>query len=153
MNRRQLRSFRSHLREIERRVARTLKDQTTCCGVTSAQFHVLMELAERRRPSIMELAAALQLDASTLSRTVDGLVKAGLLEREENPTNRRSNLLSLTSAGKQTCDEINRTCDEFYARLLAKVPAEKHETLLEAVRVLASVFGELPAAGPELDPS
>ena len=153
MNRRQLRLFRSHLREIERQVAKTLKDQTTCCGVTSAQCHVLMELAGREQPSIMELAARLQLDASTLSRTVDGLVSVGLLTRVENPVNRRSSLLSFTSTGKSTYDEINRTCDEFYTRLLARIPAEKHQALLEAVGVLASMFGEPPAPGPDADAS
>ncbi len=143
-----VRTFRSHLREIERQVSRTLKDQTTCCGVTMAQCHLLLEMGDRESHSIAELTTRLQLDASTLSRTVDGLVRAGLLNRGENPNNRRSNLLSFTAKGRQIQKEINRGCDRFYSRLLARVPAAGRDPFLKAVETLAAMLSEeIPFAG------
>jgi DNA-binding MarR family transcriptional regulator len=143
-----VRSFRSHLREIERQVAWNLKDQTTCCGVSMAQCHLLLAMAELENPSIAELAGRMLLDASTLSRTVDGLVKAGLLTRVEDPDNRRRALLSFTDKGRQTCDVINRGCDEFYARMLARIPAKGHASFLRAVATLAMMLRtEIPFAG------
>lgn len=142
-----MRSFRAHLRTIERQVARTLKDQTTCCGVTLAQCHVLIEVGELGQPSLAEVAARLQLDASTLSRTVDGLVKAGLLMREENPRNRRSVFLSFTAKGKGIHDEINRMCDEFYSRFFTRIPTAQHASFLGAVERLAELFGEIDFSG------
>ena len=139
-----VRSFRSHLREIERHVARNLKDQTTCCGVTMAQCHLLVEMAELENPSIAELAGRMRLDASTLSRTVDGLVKAGLLTRSEDADNRRRTLLSFTAKGRQARDVINRGCDEFYARMLDRMPTEDHAAFLRAVATLAAMLREEP---------
>lgn len=143
MDNKQLRIFRRHLREIEREVARGLKDQTTCCGVSLAQCHVILEVGELGNPSIVELADRLKLDASTLSRTVDGLVKAGLLDRAENPRNRRSSLISLTGKGREAHESINRMCDDFYAKLFAKIPANRHGRLLEAIELLAGIFTEI----------
>jgi DNA-binding MarR family transcriptional regulator len=143
-----VRSFRSHLREIERQVARNLKDQTTCCGVTMAQCHLLLEMEELENPNIAELAQRMRLDASTLSRTVDGLVKAGLLTRSEDPDNRRRTQLALTGKGRQTYDIINHGCDEFYARMLARIPAKNHASFMQAVAALAAMLREeIPFAG------
>jgi DNA-binding MarR family transcriptional regulator len=142
MNNTRLRSFRKHLREIERAVARHLKDQTPCCGITLAQCHVLMELEEMAHPGIAELADRLQLDASTLSRTIDGLVKSGLASRTENPQNRRSSRIALTENGVQTCHQINLVCDEFYSRLFEKIPKSQHSKLLEAIGLFSQVFSE-----------
>jgi DNA-binding MarR family transcriptional regulator len=143
MNRQeQIKLFRRHLREIERAVSGSLKDQTTCCGVTLAQCHVLLELEEMGSPSIVELAEKLKLDASTLSRTIDGLVKSGWVSRTENPRNRRSSLISLTQEGRKTCDEINERCNQFYSRVFARIPAAQHAKLLDAVELLSGVFCE-----------
>lgn len=142
MNNPQMRSFRRQLREIERAVARHLKDQTPCCGITPAQCHVLLELEEMANPGIAKLAGRLQLDASTLSRTIDGLVKSGLVSRTENPQNRRSSWVSLTEDGIQTCHQINLVCDEFYSRLFEKIPKSQHSRLLKAIGLFAQVFSE-----------
>jgi DNA-binding MarR family transcriptional regulator len=112
--------FPQALREIERAVARHLKDQTARCGVTLAQCHIILELEELGNPSIVELAGQLQLDSSTLSRSIDGLVKSGMVNRMENPQNRRSSLLSLTEEGIKTGNQINQVCDEFYSELYAR---------------------------------
>ncbi len=138
----QTRRFRRHLREIERAVARGLKDQTTCCGVTLAQCHTLLELEDMGSPRIVELAVKLGLDASTLSRTIDSLVKSGLVSRTENPRNRRSSLVSLTAEGRTTCTRINQMCNQFYSRIFARIPAAEHAKLLDAVELLSRVFCE-----------
>ncbi len=135
-----IRRFRAQLREIERRVARTLKDQTSCCGVTMAQCHVLLEMGEACEMNIVELAKRLRLDASTLSRTVDSLVKEGHIDRHENPQNRRSSILGLTPLGQETLKRIDLECNRFYAGLFAQIPAEKQQAMLEAVELLTRLF-------------
>jgi DNA-binding MarR family transcriptional regulator len=142
-----IRAFRAHLRAIERQVARTLKDQTMCCGVTMAQCHVLLEIGELGQPSLAELAGRLLLDASTLSRTVDSLVKAGMVDREENPRNRRSILLAFTAKGRQAHDAINRLCDGYYGQFFTRIPAAEQGAFLAAVERLAGLFGEIEFAG------
>jgi DNA-binding MarR family transcriptional regulator len=146
-----IREFRKHLRAIERAVGSLLKGETVCCGVTPAQCHVLLEIAEAGETSLVDLAQRLGLDSSTLSRTVDGLVKAGLVIRETDPGNRRYVKLRLTVAGRSKVGLIDGACDRFYADLLGRVPKHERPRLAESVKLLARMLAGSGGApcGPE----
>lgn len=120
MSTRTFEDFRRHLRIIERGVAFNLKSQTVCCGVSLAQCHLILELGEKGSSSLVDLSDHLKLDVSTLSRTADALVKAGLLSREVDASNRRYIRLSLTAKGRAKCGFINKTCNTFYKRLFTR---------------------------------
>jgi DNA-binding MarR family transcriptional regulator len=135
-----LRLLRKHLRVVEREVEYQLKTQTNCCGVTLAQCHVLLELAEAGEASLTELSELLKLDASTLSRTVDGLVRQGHLNRIPDPQNRRSVRLTLTPGGKSKADFIDRSCNQSYQAVLRQVPKNKQAVLVESIELLAGIL-------------
>jgi len=128
-----VRSFRKNLRELEREVELALSDQTECCGVTPAQCHLLLAVEEAGEISVGEAASILDLDASTLSRAVDGLVRSGLLVRREDPANRRRQLVSLSAEGRVKADEINDSCDRYYEGLLAGVPDVQKSAIAAAL--------------------
>jgi DNA-binding MarR family transcriptional regulator len=132
--------FRRYIRLIEREAEYQLKSQTDCRGVTVAQCHTLMELEDLGPTSIVELAKRLRLDTSTLSRTVDSLVRDGHVERNTNPTNRRYVEVKLTAKGQQKAGEINTACDDFYRDLLARAP-EGEATIVGAVKWFAELLG------------
>jgi DNA-binding MarR family transcriptional regulator len=136
----ELRSFRRSLRALEREVELSLAFQTECCGVTSAQCHILLEIEARGSASIGELADALELDPSTLSRTADSLVRAGFVSRADDPANRRRQLLSLQPTGREKVDYINAACDAYYAAVLADAPRSKRRQIAEAVAYLAAAI-------------
>jgi DNA-binding MarR family transcriptional regulator len=115
----QIRDFRRSLRSLEREIELALASQTECCGVTVAQCHLLLELEARGRASIGELAEALELDPSTLSRTADALVKSGLVSRADDPSNRRRQILELLPPGMDKVEQINLVCDDYYESVLA----------------------------------
>ncbi len=149
MNKAAIREFRRHIREIEREVEFQLKDQTDCCGVTMAQCHVLMEIDDMGETSIVDLAKRLRLDTSTLSRTVDGLVREGYVAREINPVNRRFVVIGLTEKGRVKTSEINEVCDRFYHGILKDMP-DGREYFLESVRRLSEVISRrnsIPCCG------
>lgn len=137
-----VRELRGFLRVIEREVESQLKTQTICCGVTSAQCHALLELASAEEMSLVELSERLRLDTSTLSRTVDGLVKLGHVNRVTDPDNRRYVRLDLTGKGKRKVDFIDRSCDQFYLQLLDGITEEKRKVLVESVQLLAEIFAK-----------
>ncbi len=136
----QVRRLRRRLAELEREVAFSLSDQTSCCGVTAAQCHLLLEIEERGQSSLGELAAALELDPSTLSRTVDALVAAGLVSRAVEAGNRRRQAIGLSPTGLERVECINDTCDAYYSRLLDSMPEEKREAALDALSILAEAM-------------
>jgi DNA-binding MarR family transcriptional regulator len=158
-----LRDFRRALRLLERQIERTLAFQTGCCGVTVAQCHLLLELDQeesagssvdvdgrfRSGPGIGigDCARALELDASTLSRTVDSLVRAGLVSREVDANNRRRQIVSLTEAGRDRAADIHRLCDSYYARILDSLPAGSRKPLAEGIAALAAALRDQPFDG------
>jgi len=142
-----LRVFRSGLRALERQVELALAEQTDCCGVTPAQCHLLLAVEEQGEASVGELAAELELDASTLSRAVDGLVRAGFLSRREDPGNRRRQLVRLSPDGKEKADYINARCDEYYAGILARLSAREAGILQKAVPLFANAMRDFRLAG------
>jgi DNA-binding MarR family transcriptional regulator len=135
-----IRAFRGQLRQLERQIELNLANQTDCCGVTVAQCHVLLEVEASGEAAIGTLADSLELDASTLSRTVDGLVRAGLIERREDPENRRRQLVRLTPAGREKADFINGSCDSFYRDLLRRLPEGQANAVLSALPLLVEAF-------------
>ena len=131
-----LTSFRRQLRLLEREVLRELESQTDCCGVTLAQCHVLLEIAGSTL-SLTGLSEALDLDRSTLSRTVDSLVKAGLVERSDDPADRRSLRLALTPSGAAKVGFIDESCNRYYAALLEGLGEDDLQHVMRGVEIMA----------------
>jgi DNA-binding MarR family transcriptional regulator len=111
-----------------------------CTGITVPQCHVLLEIEELSQATTVQLAKNLKLDKSTLSRTVDGLVKAGLVERKTHPSDRRYTILILTEQGKKSCEHINRENDGLYDRVFQQLPRETRDTILGHFESLVRVM-------------
>jgi DNA-binding MarR family transcriptional regulator len=129
--------FRRDLRVLEREIVRQLEGETTCCGVTLPQCHVLIELSFGDR-SLKALASALELDKSTLSRTVDGMVRAGLVERTTAAGDRRAVRLTLSAQGHARVGVINDMCNRHYAAVLGQMGAADRRQVVRVVRLLAA---------------
>ena len=126
-----IRSFRKSLRLFERLTAQQLREDSCCQGVTLAQCHTILEIENLGQATTVELSKRLGLDKSTLSRTIDGLVNIGLLERVAHPTDRRFNLLSLTIKGQEVADRINQSNDDFYRRVFKRIESERHDEVID----------------------
>jgi DNA-binding MarR family transcriptional regulator len=131
--------FRRDLRVLEREMMRQLEGETECCGVTLAQCHALLELSFSEL-SLRGLAAAVDLDTSTLSRTVDGLVKAGLVERTQGLADRRSVRLALSAAGRAKVAAIDKMCNRYYTELFARLSEKDQRCVVKAVNLLAHLM-------------
>lgn len=140
-------AFRRDLRVLEREVVRQMQVETACCGVTLAQCHVLLELQQAGSLSLGELAARQGLDKSTLSRTVDGMVKAGLLHRVVDPDDRRAVSLTSTKTGEARAAAIDDGCNRTYVALFARASAPQRRQIIDTVRFLADAMQRERAAG------
>lgn len=71
------------------------------CGLALADYEVLVLLSEApdHRERMSELAEALHLSPSGLTRRVDRLARQGLVSRERCPSDRRGSFAVLTAAG------------------------------------------------------
>lgn len=65
-----------------------------------ARRKLLSAIASREPATLNDVARALGRGAPAVSRSVDGLVRAGLVERTQDPNNRRRLALRLTQLGR-----------------------------------------------------
>ena len=132
--------FRERVRQIQQKMGLSQRSDIQCCGVTMAQCHALLAIGERKELSIVELAGILGVDTSNLSRTVDSMVKAGLLNRLLNPLDRRYVSLTLTGEGKKSFDTIEHLFDTFLTRVFELIPEDKHCQIMESLDILANAL-------------
>jgi DNA-binding MarR family transcriptional regulator len=145
MEQARVRRFRSQLRRLERVLTDQLEECYCCTGVSVAQCHLMLELEEVGPTHLQALADGLRLDKSTVSRTVDGLARLGLVDREPDLGDRRYSVIRLTGKGAEVCAALNRTCDGFYSEVFAAIPASQHEEVVRSVGVLAKALAATPA--------
>ena len=111
----------SEWRELLSRHARTvcaLDDALGDHGLGMSEFEVLERLACEcgERPRMQELAAAVHLSQSALSRTVGRLEKDGLVSRAMCPEDRRGVAVCLTDEGRERYEAARPT----HRRVLAE---------------------------------
>lgn len=131
--------FRELLRRFER-VLFMQNNESCCNGVTLAQCHTLLEIESKGKESLTELSKTLGLDKSTISRTVDGLVNVGLVNRTIPAENRRMATIQLTEAGKNICCAINDTNNKYFEDTLS-ILTDPEKT--ELVRLLDKVINQM----------
>src|SRR5580765_6290371 len=70
-------------------------------GLSLGEYEVLARLSEEPEHSLRmtDLAGRLHLSPSGITRRIDGLVRAGLVERRQCPSDRRGSNAVLTAAG------------------------------------------------------
>lgn len=136
-------NFRKLIRKYEQLSTQQVKSSTTCNGVSLAQCHTLLALEENQVCSLNTLSKAIKLEKSTVSRTIEGLVKIGLVIRKENRNNRRETLLSLSKQGQKTVDEINRENNEFYKTVLLEIPTEIRNCFVDGMHEFVTAFASV----------
>lgn len=140
MNSGMIKLFRERVQQVQQRMGGSQRNDIQCCGVTMAQCHALLAMNERKEISIAELARILDVDTSNLSRTVDSMVKTGLLNRILNPQDRRYVSLSLTDEGKKAAETIERLFDGYLASVFELIPEDKHSQIMESLDLVAGAL-------------
>jgi DNA-binding MarR family transcriptional regulator len=138
MDTEKIRDFRRVLRQFTRVTNAQLRQ--CCTEVTLAQCLVLLEVDDQERLTVGQLASRLRLDGSTLSRTIDGLVRRGLLDRRRDERDRRVVWICLTAQGAATCDALHGQNDAVARSVLDKVPAARRDTVVRNFKVLVQAF-------------
>jgi len=125
-------AFRHKLRELEIDLGLELKQDKCCFGLTLSQCHTLLEIGNKGGISLVELASALGLDSSTLSRTIDAMVRSGLVQRKLNPDDRRYVTISLSKKGKSIFERIENFYNKYFGQLFEFIPEAKRNQVIES---------------------
>jgi MarR family transcriptional regulator, transcriptional regulator for hemolysin len=84
-------------------------------GVTRAQWKVLFRLTRHPGLRQIELADLLDIEPITLSRIIDRLEEAGLVERAADPADRRAWRLHVTARAEPLVEKLRAVADEMIA--------------------------------------
>jgi len=86
-------------RKRARRITRLYDEKLTPYGLTIGQFGIMIAIASRGHISVQELADALDLDQSALSRGLGPLEREGLVVSAADRSDRRRRVLSVPANG------------------------------------------------------
>lgn len=106
-------------------------------GITPGLFGVLVLIDANPDLKQSDLARAAQLDRSTVVTVIDNLERRCLVERRTSPTDRRSNALRLTPAGRRLLRTLKKRVTAHEARLTARLTVAERA---ELVRLLKEIF-------------
>ncbi|MFG1944655.1 GNAT family N-acetyltransferase [Nonomuraea sp. NPDC048826] len=108
---------------------------------------VLYEVAHADSIETGELRTLLDLDAGYLSRILTRFDADGLIVRERSAADARKHVVRLSAAGREAFEALDRASTEDIGRLLAGLPEDARERLVDGMRAIRDVLD--PPAGPE----
>ena len=114
-------------------------------GLSMPQFGILMQLHYRGNGGVSDISDRFDITTAAASQLVDKLVQSGLIQREEDPTDRRAKLLNLSDKGREL---IHQGIEERYRwvnQLAEKLTAEERAKVTEALNIMTRAAQELEA--------
>ncbi|WP_276838720.1 MarR family winged helix-turn-helix transcriptional regulator [Anaerovibrio lipolyticus] len=108
------------------------------CGITGRQFTLLFIIKYNGGSSLSELGDMMNLDRSTINRSIQPLLKKDLLEDRKMDGQRNSSIW-LTERGEEVFNESSKSwnkAQEDFAKLYTKEELEKFDSTLELLKRL-----------------
>ncbi|MGH8691091.1 MAG: MarR family winged helix-turn-helix transcriptional regulator [Burkholderiales bacterium] len=121
---------------IEKRVRAGLREEF---GTTLPRFDLMAQL--ERHPEglkMNELSRLLMVTCGNVTAIVDQLEKEGLVERLDEPADRRAFCIRLTRAGDKSFAEMARAHEQWVVELLSGLSRREHDELLKLLAKLKS---------------
>lgn len=129
------------LRLVLMRLSRRLR-QHADTGVTPSQLSALATLERNGPMSLGDLAAAERVSPSTLTRIVAALEAEGLIERAEDPADRRVARVVISPAGRALLTAGRARGTGHLAERVAALSAEDRAALAAALPALEQLLGD-----------
>ena len=110
------------------------------------EFRALVVVASRGSVSLSELSDAARFHLTRASRLCDRLVAKGLIDRADDPANRRQLVLTLTPEGQRVVHEVMRrrraVLEPILDRLTARMTRQRRGEVVSLLREFAAAGGE-----------
>jgi DNA-binding MarR family transcriptional regulator len=110
--------------------------------VTVPQLRVLVMVDTKGPLNLAAVAAGLGVNPSNASRTCDRLIRAGLLDRQDSPDDRRNITLSLTDVGRRLVNKMMKHRRTAIIRVLRDMDPDDRQLLTTALDRFATAAGE-----------
>ena len=125
------------------KVERTIRRNQTSKQISYETYFCLMTLKSCGQLKMGELANMLRLSKQQATHMVDSLYRYGLVERKENPNDRRSIYIGITDNGAHFLEENALHSEPFYNQLKQKFSDKEIEEFDDAVHTLLKFLEQL----------
>ena len=98
---------------LSRKIYRHYNTLYSPYGITVTQSFILFDLLLHKSSNVKDIASRVQLDSPAITGLVDRLAKERLVERKEDPSDRRGLLVGLTTKGRKLAEELAPIAGEF----------------------------------------
>jgi len=96
-------------------------------GLTTSRFYILKHIHKHPGISYIDLSELMLCTKGNTTRIVQGMLGDGLINRLENPQDKRSFQLFLTDSGKILYKEVNSAYQDYIFSLLSKLNEDQLE--------------------------
>ena len=134
------------INRLARAMARELAGELRPHGVALGQWAVLLILWTRDGLSQAELARRVAIEPPTMVRTIDRMIRDGLVTQLRDPRDARAVVIHLTDRGRALRDELIPVAAEVNARALGGLDAGDRATLLRLLRAVLDTLGGAAAS-------
>ncbi len=110
-------------------------------SVTTMQFTILATLGQWQGLSSAELSRRFNVTPQTMGEMIGNLERRLLVERRQDPTNRRALLLSLTPDGAKLVKQCNVAMDKVETQMLKGLSKTEVDELRDRLLVLNTHLG------------
>ncbi len=124
-------------------VAISARSLSAIGDLTLPQFRALVVLASHGPTTSSDLAAALSVHASTVTRMVDRLAGKGLVERS-TPADRREVVVAVTAAALDVVGAVTESRRREMAAVMDRIPPARRAAVVAAFQEFATAAGEVP---------
>jgi len=109
-------------------------------------FYVLTVIDEMNgEVTQKELAEMVWTDKASMVRILDYLTEKGMIERLQDPTDRRAYRITTTELGRKLIPTIKEAFEAVNNSALADIPASEAQSTLTALRKMACNLSQLPS--------
>jgi len=105
-------------------------------GLSTPQIHALMYIYHSGVCQVSDIGVLADVSNAAASQLVERLVQQDLVERREDPANRRTKILKLSEKGKELIQD-SISSNHFLMDIMASLTPDQHETIRMAFTILA----------------
>ena len=116
------------------------REEISCHGVSVSQCYALSILRTEGPSTMSEVASALFLDLSTVTRLADQLEEKDLIQRERSEDDRRVWRMRLTRKGSALVRSTESQLIAEYRAVLQSIPAASRDAVIAAIEGLTTAF-------------
>jgi DNA-binding MarR family transcriptional regulator len=118
-------------------------------GLSMPQFGILMNLHYAHTCGVSDISDRMEISAAAASQLVEKLVQSGLLERAEDPNDRRAKLLTLSDKGSRLIESGIEARSHWVDELVLTLRPDEYEAVSAALHALTCAAGRIALKNSE----